>query len=1045
MSELIRIGKTPAEPECDIIFIHGLNGNGNATWSHDGTIESFWPEWLAKDIDHAAVWSLSYDIRTLSWSGGTLPLTDRANNLLSLLTANSIGSRPLAFICHSFGGLLAKQMLHNASGLGDADWGRLLRNVRGVVFLSTPHNGSTKADWFTWMAKILGPSVSTEELKSHDAQLRTLNQWYRNNAPKLGISTSVLYETKPTSGLLIVDPGSADPGIPEVVPIPIDADHFSICKPVSSDAHIYKAVRQRLRAYLSADFSQEQTHAHIVVRIDIGPTSPLSEYLRRLTIDEGSSNFPEGSTDYPAGSFIAQASGAVYFALKKPSVALRGGIEFMHRWHAQLLNGAPDCRIIIDHGRVLPSGAPIFNDIAVSDLDYLPSSALYASESIVDSADRTMATFSRISLPQQSAHSVVFRAEFADPRTVRDSSLIHALFVAHPDAESVRKRLFELFVIEFLAQHEIIGPTKDFRKWLGKRGLPVPEAGWLKDLITSSEYFESTEVSGETGYRLRAPQAAQIEQDRKAFEDAKCACLDLVRISVREDTRSEDALEISDLQKLIDDYLSAVFLEVRMMANYLRRTDQVFEASAAPLKKFDYLFNRHLGGLSNAAAETWRNAFVKGLKRAAEANNIYVASLFHNVLATYYLNRTQRNAQYQREKLQGRTIYLDTNVLYAIRVPASSYHELGNYLVSQLRALGFEIRIFPFSVEEFETSLRSVQGAIHDGVPEPWVLQRLPWIYQEFQTNRSAYFTIQACVSVHSIAKKASVTAADYDAIDDQLEPFGIRVERDFQTVEESKILDLWSDYVNQMASNRWDHQRWLEFRQEAINKHADPMRHDVLSLVNVQQKAKERGEDEFGPKALFLTLDSEHLLRLRKHYSCIVGVQRCQEYFLPYLFLNDVPVKQAVEFPNQLLSAQLGVLLMKYRPKAIEFVESTLRSSNPWQLLDSEKFPTAYKDVAQVFNKDRLREKIEAVRGHPEAAGVVAEQIGELLEQEAAKELSAEYAVRAKDVAISRLKEQVEREKEEKAKMQAELDKLRKANKYFKGQHSRRKTGEKP
>jgi len=45
---------------------------------------------------------------------------------------------------------------------------------------------------------------------------------------------------------------------------------------------------------------------------------------------------------------------------------------------------------------------------------------------------------------------------------------------------------------------------------------------------------------------------------------------------------------------------------------------------------------------------------------------------------------------------------------------------------------------------------------------------------------------------------------------------------------------------------------------------------------------------------------------------------------------LNDIPVKQVVEFPNQLLSAQLGLLLMKYRPKAIEFVETSVVTSNP-------------------------------------------------------------------------------------------------------------------
>jgi Putative serine esterase (DUF676) len=1035
MSELARVGGPDSNPDCDVIFVHGLKGDGKTTWTVSGRSDSYWPEWLVKDLPRTSIWSVSYDVKTLSWSGGTLPLADRANNVLSLLVSNGIGTRPTAFICHSFGGLLVKQILRNALELGDPDWETLANNIKGILFLSTPHLGSNKADWFAWFASILAPSVAVEELQSQDAQLRNLNQWYRHNAPKHHVNTAVLYESRATKGFLIVDPGSADPGIPDVIAVPVDKDHIEISKPDSRDAHVYKASRHYIRAWLSNDFAQE-IHSRVLVRIDIGPGSAGSDYVWKTVTEEGSGTFPDGEVDFPAGSLVKSAE-AVYFAIKKPSVALRSAIEFMQRWHVRVLQGSPDCRIIIDNGNIPESGSPLLKDIAGSALSHLPAPGLYVSEAVIDSTDRTMASFSKVSLPKRTESVNVFRTEFEDPRTVRDSGLIHALFVAHPAAESVRKRLFELFVIEFLIQNKTIRGTGEFLAWLRKRGLPAPGVAWIGELITTSPYLEPCPPEGDR-FRLRDEQSAQIEEDRKTFVESKADCIRIIEKTVADATHTTEPL--ADLDALVEEYLSAVFLEIRLMANYLRRTDQVFDSAGMPLKKFEYLINRRLGGLSAAASERWRSAFILGLKKAAEASNAYVASVFHNVLATYYLNRSQSGAQYQRNRLRGRVLYIDTNVLYAARVNASSYCELVRYLIRQLNDLGFDIRIFPFSVEEFEQSLATVEKAVHDGVPEPWVLQRNPWIYQEYQINRAAYMTLSACCNVHSIAKKERIVPSDYDDIDKQLKPLGISLDRQFSEVAEDNIEDLWSKYVNQMGSNRWDYQKWREFRHNAISKSEHTIKHDVLSLVNIAQKAEAAGVDEFGPRALFLTLDREHLLRLRHSHTFILGVQQCQEYFLPYVFLNDIPVKQVIEFPNQLLSAQLGLLLMKHRPKAIEFVESVLRSNGPFQLMDSDMLPTAYRDVAQSFNQTRLHETIQTAKDHPELVSAIAEQIGELIEIEADKALREEYLTRAKDLAVAKLQAEVQKEREDRVRMQLELEKARKENRYLKTQRRPRK-----
>src|SRR5437016_951917 len=102
----------------------------------------------------------------------------------------------------------------------------------------------------------------------------------------------------------------------------------------------------------------------------------------------------------------------------------------------------------------------------------------------------------------------------------------------------------------------------------------------------------------------------------------------------------------------------------------------------------------------------WKKAFIEGLRSASAGQNAYVAAVFHNVLATYYLNRSAKPSAYQLEKLADRTIFIDTNVLYALKVvAASNYHEVVKYFVDRLSGLKVVTHVFPFTVGEYEKSL----------------------------------------------------------------------------------------------------------------------------------------------------------------------------------------------------------------------------------------------------------------------------------------------------------------------------------------------------
>lgn len=227
----------------DVIFVHGLDGDARTTWHPKDRPDAFWPAWLGADVPAVGVWSLGYAVSASAWKGHAMPLADRATNALQQLKLDKIGRRPVVFVCHSLGGLLVKQMLRNASDFGNPAWKAIATRTKALVFLSTPHSGADLASWVQYVGTLLRTTVSVAELEAHHPRLRELNLWYRNHVADFDLTTEVYYEKRPVADILVVDETTADPGIVGVVPVPVDEDHVSICKPASKDSLIYRSVK----------------------------------------------------------------------------------------------------------------------------------------------------------------------------------------------------------------------------------------------------------------------------------------------------------------------------------------------------------------------------------------------------------------------------------------------------------------------------------------------------------------------------------------------------------------------------------------------------------------------------------------------------------------------------------------------------------------------------------------------------------------------------------------------------------------------------------
>jgi pimeloyl-ACP methyl ester carboxylesterase len=243
MAELFEIAEASGEKSANAVFFHGLGGDARATWRAGPDKASFWPAWLAQDIQGLSVYSVGYEAPVSRWLGSAMHLTDRATNMLArLLIEPGLASGTLVLIGHSLGGLLIKQILRTAQSeaQNDEKAANLLRRVEKIAFLATPHQGADLAVWGDRLRILVRPSKATASLVRNDPNLRDLNLWYRDWANHQNIANLILTETKPLRILgTIVKPDSSDPGLAGPRPLPMDCDHETICKPLDRTSDIY--------------------------------------------------------------------------------------------------------------------------------------------------------------------------------------------------------------------------------------------------------------------------------------------------------------------------------------------------------------------------------------------------------------------------------------------------------------------------------------------------------------------------------------------------------------------------------------------------------------------------------------------------------------------------------------------------------------------------------------------------------------------------------------------------------------------------------------
>ncbi|MCJ1403611.1 hypothetical protein MMC11_006834 [Xylographa trunciseda] len=139
----------------DIVFIHGLTGRWDETWTcTEGGTSVFWPkDLLPGDIGNARIFSFGYDADAVNLRHrvSNETVSHHADSLLLKLErerrTNARKTRRIVFVAHSLGGLVVEKALCLSQHKAEAHLRQIAESTMGMVFFGTPHLGADLAVW----------------------------------------------------------------------------------------------------------------------------------------------------------------------------------------------------------------------------------------------------------------------------------------------------------------------------------------------------------------------------------------------------------------------------------------------------------------------------------------------------------------------------------------------------------------------------------------------------------------------------------------------------------------------------------------------------------------------------------------------------------------------------------------------------------------------------------------------------------------------------------------------------------------------------------
>lgn len=266
----IKVFYEPSDPDVDIVFVHGLTGDRERTWTHpiNGVC---WPrDILPQSLPDARILTFGYDAYVVRARDhvASIDIAHHANDFLNCLANERTDAksckRPLIIVAHSLGGLLCKDALRLAQSNAEAHLRAIFEHVRGLVFIATPHGGSWLAKWAKTSASLLGivKGADVSLLALLETKSEVLNRIHndflsmliRRQTEHRPIRIACFYEVLPLRGRIkIVDKDSGT--ISGFNNVSIHADHRNIARFKNKDDPGYKHIVGTLSMWVNESIS----------------------------------------------------------------------------------------------------------------------------------------------------------------------------------------------------------------------------------------------------------------------------------------------------------------------------------------------------------------------------------------------------------------------------------------------------------------------------------------------------------------------------------------------------------------------------------------------------------------------------------------------------------------------------------------------------------------------------------------------------------------------------------------------------------------------
>ncbi|KAE8142283.1 hypothetical protein BDV38DRAFT_295081 [Aspergillus pseudotamarii] len=233
----------PNDGTIDIVFVHGLTGDRDATWTAPGAEEP-WPKTLLPSkLPTARIFTFGYDAYVADWRSvvSRSLIANHAYNLLASLSNYRENDATALFTSKQ----RPEPHLHN-----------ILRSTRGIIFLGTPHHGASLAKWADFVCRSISLVKQTNSeivnvLKRDSEVLARIQDGFHTMVRSVGpppIEVTCFYEEVPVLGVGLVVPQDSAV-LPGYVPIGIHSNHMDMTKFSSVDDPGFMAICGELRRW----------------------------------------------------------------------------------------------------------------------------------------------------------------------------------------------------------------------------------------------------------------------------------------------------------------------------------------------------------------------------------------------------------------------------------------------------------------------------------------------------------------------------------------------------------------------------------------------------------------------------------------------------------------------------------------------------------------------------------------------------------------------------------------------------------------------------